>query len=157
MKNLSDGEKDALFPAHTILAGYVGSIAHGTVLESDSPYFTDDIDLMGTCLAAPEVYLGLGKFEQKEVRYKGRFTKYDVITYELRKFFSLLLKGNPNVLELLWLTPHHYVTIAPAGQAILENRHLFVSKQAYHSFAGYASARTRCTTNAQATSRGGKR
>ena len=60
------------------------------------------------------------------------------MVYEIRKFFRLLLKQNPNVVGTLWLQEKDYIHISESGRLILENRNLFVSKAAYHSFIGYA-------------------
>jgi uncharacterized protein len=134
IKNLSDEELNQIIPPNTILLGYVGSISHGTHIPNTNPDSIDDIDLMGIALAEKNVYLGLKKFEQKESKYK----EYDSVVYEIKKFFSLLLKGNPNVLGLLWLNREHYIHIEDAGYRILNDKNIFVSKKAYHSFIGYA-------------------
>jgi predicted nucleotidyltransferase len=136
LSNLSDDETAKIIPQETILLGYVGSIAHGTYIPSTNPNSIDDKDIMGICVAARNVYLGLGKFEQLTIKYK----EWDSVVYEIRKFFNLLLKQNPNVLSLLWLDRQNYIHISEAGQRILDNRELFVSKFAYHSFSGYAHA-----------------
>jgi predicted nucleotidyltransferase len=135
MKGLNKEEKKKIIPSGTILLGYRGSIAHGTyVPSSDKEFGIDDKDIMGICIPELNTYLGFGKFEQKEVKYK----EWDSVVYELRKYFRLLLKSNPNVLSLLWLEPNMYIIRTEIGRQILENRDLFVSKQAYHSFNGYA-------------------
>lgn len=137
MKNLpglSSEETEKVVPPKTIILGYMGSIAHGTHVPSTEPDSIDDRDLMGVCIAPEAVYFGLRKFEQREVKYK----EWDSVVYEIGKFFRLLLKQNPNVLGLLWLSETNYCHVAPAGGLIIENRGLFTSKEAYHSFSGYA-------------------
>jgi predicted nucleotidyltransferase len=134
IKNLSVEETERIIPPNTILLGYTGSISHGTHIPTTNPDCIDDIDLMGVCVGNVSVYLGLGRFEQKEAKYK----EWDSVVYEIRKFFSLLLKGNPNVLGLLWLNDEHYIHQTLAGTRLLASRDLFVSKQAYHAFIGYA-------------------
>lgn len=134
LPGLTFEESEKVLPENIILLGYVGSVAHGTRIPKVNPDSIDDIDLMGISIAPKNVYLGLGNFEQKEVKYK----EYDSVVYEIKKFFSLLLKQNPNVLGLLWLQDENYLFKFPAGQLILDNRNLFISKQAYHSFVGYA-------------------
>ena len=52
--------------------------------------------------------------------------------------FKLLLQSNPNVLCLLWLDDNDYIKVTELGKRIIENRDIFVTKQAYHSFSGYA-------------------
>lgn len=134
MKGLSKEERDLIVPSGTILLGYRGSIAHGMYIPQSDPDSIDDKDIMGICIPELDNYLGFGKFEQKEKMYK----EWDSVVYEIRKFFRLLLKANPNVMSLLWLEPNMYITRTPIGNQILENRELFVSKKAYHSFNGYA-------------------
>lgn len=51
---------------------------------------------------------------------------------------SLLLNCNPNVLSLLWLKDNAIIFQTPLGQRLQENRDIFVTKKAYHSFNGYA-------------------
>ena len=118
---------------HTILLGYRGSISHGTYIPSEREGI-DDKDTIGI-IVPPEKYIyGLSKFEQIEEQKE----EWDTVIYEIRKIFRLLLKANPNVLSLLWLEKNDYIKVTPLGQRIIDNRDLFVSKQAYHSFSGYA-------------------
>lgn len=134
ISGLSHDETNKIIPSNTILLGYMGSISHGTQIPNTNPDCIDDVDMMGVSIATENVYMGLGKFEQKEAKYK----EFDSVVYEIKKFFSLLLKQNPNVLGLLWLQHQNYIYKSPAGQSIIDNRQLFVSKEAYHSFSGYA-------------------
>jgi hypothetical protein len=90
------------------------------------------------------MYLGRGLGETDINKFVG---EWDVVGYELRKFVGLLLKNNPNVLSMLWLEQKHYIDVHPVGQMLLDNRELFVSKKAYHSFTGYAHAQFKKMTN----------
>lgn len=115
-----------------ILAGYAGSIAHGTVADD-----TDDVDIMGVYVGDRRHYLGLKQTEH--VCKVGVAGKYDFALYEIRKYFRLLLKSNPNVLALLWLPDNLYIWRETRfGHALIANRHLFLSKAVYKSFIGYA-------------------
>lgn len=134
VKGLNDKERELIIPQGTVLLGYRGSIAHGMYIPSSDPDSIDDKDIMGVCIPELNNYLGFGHFEQKEKQYK----EWDSVVYEIRKYFRLLLKSNPNVMSLLWLEPNMYITKTEIGRQIVENRYLFVSKQAYHSFNGYA-------------------
>jgi predicted nucleotidyltransferase len=123
-----------VFP-NTIMAGYMGSISHGTYIPKDDPNSIDDIDVMAVCVGPIDQYLGLGHYLQKSYLEQDiwKENEWDCITYELRKFVHLLLKQNPNVLGLLW-TP----LFIQDNDVLVRNRDIFVSKMAYHSFAGYA-------------------
>lgn len=123
-----------IVPEKTILLGYVGSLSHGTYIPKNDPNCIDDIDLLGIAIGPEESYFGLGRFEQKEVKKD----EWDSVVYEIKKAFRLLLGQNPNIMALLWLQEKDYIHISPAGRMILDNRDIFVSKQAYHSFIGYA-------------------
>lgn len=143
LKGLSQEEVLRVTAAGTILLAYRGSIAHGMYVPSDNPNSIDDKDLLGVCVPEERFYFGLGKFEQKEAFYK----EWDAVTYEVRKFCRLLIGQNPNVLGMLWLDPKHYIHVEPEGQLLLDNRHLFVSRSAYHSFTGYAFSQLKRMTH----------
>lgn len=137
--NLADITSAVQIPAGTCLLAYRGSIAHGMYVKPTDPKGIDDVDLMGCVLGAPENYFGLrewGSRGTKEIKQD----RWDCVFYEIRKLVSLLLQGNPNVLSLLWCQPGHYLYRDAAGQALIDNRHLFVGRHVYNAFAGYAHA-----------------
>jgi predicted nucleotidyltransferase len=67
-----------------------------------------------------------------------KYNEWDITVHELRKAVSLLLKGNPNILMLLYLPENAYIHRTDAGYALIENKVLFDGKHVYHSFVGYA-------------------
>jgi len=117
-----------------ILLGYRGSIAHGTYLPKNDPAHTDDKDVMGIAIPPREYYFGLRQFEG----WDKQRDEWDVVIYEFRKMIRLLVKSNPNVLCLLWLEPNHYIIRTETGNVLIDNRHLFLSREIYKSFLGYA-------------------
>ncbi len=134
LKGLSAEETLSCFPYTPILVGYRGSIAHGTYMPNKDPNSIDDKDVQGVTAANIEHYFGLEQFEQKE----SFIREWDIVNYEIRKFFRLLLKCNPNVLSILWLEPVHYIYTSVAGKYMIDQRDIFVSKQIYKSYTGYA-------------------
>jgi len=134
LSGLSEEQTLEIIPERTLLLGYVGSLSHGTYIPKNDPNHIDDKDILGVALGSEEVYYGLKTFEQKEIKKD----EWDSVVYEIKKFFRLLLKQNPNVIGLLWLRPTNYIYISESGQRLIDNRNLFVSKAAYHSFIGYA-------------------
>jgi len=134
IEGLSIAEAEMIVPQRTVLLGYMGSIAHGTYVPSVNPNSIDDKDIMGVCIANERVYFGLGKFEQRETKYK----EWDSVVYEIRKYVSLLLKCNPNVMGLLWLDDGHYIYRSESGDELIASRDIFSSKRAYDAFSGYA-------------------
>ena len=128
-----------------ILAGYMGSISHGTNLHKNDPHHIDDKDVMCIKIHPLGNYFGMG--HKEHFRIQG--SEWDIVGYDIIKYFRLLLKSNPNVIGLLWLRPEHYLHISPLGQRIIDNRNLFASKQAYKSFAGYANGQLHKMTSFQ--------
>jgi predicted nucleotidyltransferase len=120
-----------------VLVGYRGSIAHGLYVPQDDPNSIDDKDIISICIPPKEYYFGLKEFGSRGTKEITQ-NEWDIVVFEFKKFISLLVKGNPNVLSLLWLDKEFYLKITTAGQQLIEQRGLFVNKQVYHSFSGYA-------------------
>jgi uncharacterized protein len=126
---------------HSIIYAYRGSIAHNL---QDGPI--DDIDTMGVCIAPLEYYLGLKRFEQFEKQPTEEDNK-DIVVYDIKKYFNLLLKSNPNVISLLWNHPDMYIHKTELGQKLIDNRSIFSSQQAFKSFYGYAYSQLKKMTH----------
>jgi predicted nucleotidyltransferase len=110
-----------------------GSQAYGLELPES------DLDLRGVCIPPPRFLLGLSDFEQWEQQdHRG-----DTVIYALAKFVRLALACNPNIIKLLHTESPSVLHIDEYGQCLVENRHLFLSKQARHTFAGYAISQLR--------------
>lgn len=134
LKGLSSEEIKALLPDGLTLLTWRGSVAHGTYVPPQAECGIDDKDIMGIYINPISHYLG---FPQKEV-YEKMQGEWDVVCYELRKMFGLLIKSNPNVLSMLWVPQELVIYENWIGREIRKNRDLFSSKKAYHSFSGYA-------------------
>ena len=110
-----------------ILLGLGGSHSYGTN-NADS-----DLDVRGCALNTKSEILTNENFEQ----FVNEET--DTVIYSFNKLISLLSNVNPNTIELLGLKPEHYLYVSPVGQELLDNKKLFLSKKAVHSFGGYAN------------------
>lgn len=137
------------FADKSILMGYRGSQAHGTWRPPTDPTSIDDIDIMAVIVHPKEAYLGFGRQETYERKETDPSTGilWDIVVYDLRHFVRLLVKQNPNVLSMLWLRPNDYAKITTAGQALIYNRGIFISKEAHKSFTGYAYSQLHKMTN----------
>lgn len=91
-----------------------GSRLYGTHTENS------DYDYRGIIIPTKEYFLGLKRFEQYQSTESEDFCFYDI-----RKFFQLALKGNPNILEMLWAP---LIDPTEVGLRIQKNRDLFLSK-----------------------------
>jgi uncharacterized protein len=114
-------EKSIIFKCIT------GSRLYGTAtLESDT-------DVRGVFIPPEKYYFGfLNNVEQVESKTP------DETFWEIRKFFKLCLDNNPNILELLFIPDSHVIETSPAWSRVNENRELFLSTKARHTFSGYA-------------------
>ena len=136
LKGLSPDQVDQLLPEGLISLCWRGSVAAGMYVPNSDPDSIDDKDVMGVYVGPLEHYLGFGRKDVYE-KWEG---EWDCVFFELRKFIGLLLNCNPNVLSLLWLKPNGIIYENALGARLRENRHLFVTRKAYHSFSGYAHA-----------------
>ena len=66
--------------------------------------------------------------------------KEDIKYYELKKFFDLAKDCNPNIIELLFMSQECIHICNYTMKRLIENKSLFVSQKAYHTFSGYAHA-----------------
>lgn len=125
-KNLGD---------NIILLGLGGSHAYGM----ETP--TSDLDVRGIATNSKRNILLAKDFEQVVE------TNTDTTIYSFDKIISLLCSCNPNTIEILGLKPEHYLYLSDAGKLLVENRKLFLSKRAIHSFGGYANSQLRRMEN----------
>jgi predicted nucleotidyltransferase len=122
-----------------ILLAYRGSIAHGTYEPNTKPGSIDDRDLLGVCVPPLEYYYGLKEYGSRGTR-EIVDDPWDIVIYEARKTVSLLAKGNPNVLSLLWLPENLYVKKTDAGETLINNRDAFATRSTFYPFMGYAKS-----------------
>lgn len=112
---------------HILLLGLGGSHAYGTNVEGS------DIDIRGIC--SNTCYEVLGVNADKE-QYAS--SEADAVVYTLRKAIWLIAKCNPAMVEILSCRPEDYLYMSPAGEKLIKNMSLFLSKKAAVTFGGYA-------------------
>ena len=113
-----------------------GSYSHGTNTTKS------DIDIRGVMLEELTDLVGTTSFEQ----YTDPNT--DTVIYSFKKFIDLLSKSNPSILEMLFCERKHYLYVSELGQILLENRKLFLTKNAILTFKGFARSQLNRFENA---------
>lgn len=126
---------DPRLGGNIILLGLGGSHAYGMETENS------DIDVRGIATNTRRNILTGRDFKQVVE------TETDTTVYSLEKIVGLLCECNPNTIEILGLKPEHYLYLSDTGRLLVENRHLFLSKRAIHSFGGYANSQLRRMEN----------
>lgn len=94
-----------------------------------------DVDIRGITLVPKEYILGFNKKFDQLVR-----TDPDAQIFNIKKFFSLSVANNPNMLELLFVEPEDHIFVSKLGQILIDNREHFLSKLVKSSYIGYAKS-----------------
>lgn len=121
-----------------ILLGLGGSYAYNL----NTP--TSDLDVRGSALNSKENILLGTDFNQVVDK------ETDTTIYSFNKIINLLTENNPNIIELLYLHPDHYLYKSKIGQELIDNRDLFISQKCIHAFWGYSDAQARRLDNKSA-------
>jgi uncharacterized protein len=115
---------------HLLMKAIIGSRAYNLNIESS------DTDYRGVYLESDHQIFGLEKAEPSHFPS----SKDDTI-YSLKQFVNLLAKGNPNILELVWLQPEFYEILDPIFEMFfIDCRKMFLSKSVGKSYLGYAKS-----------------
>lgn len=101
-----------------------------------------DVDIRGVAYNTKKNLLGLDDFQQ----FIDKNTDTEI--YSFSKIVTLLLKNNPNILELFGNRNENYIYLSEHGQLLKDNINLFLSQAAIKSFSGYAIAQVRRLQNA---------
>jgi uncharacterized protein len=120
----------------TIILAPTGSYAYGTNTEES------DKDFKGVCIPPIDYYLGLESFNEYNnsggKNFKNTKDDVDVNIIHINKFVKDAMQGVPNNIEILFVRREDYLKITSLGQKLIDNRHLFLSKQIKNKFGGYA-------------------
>ena len=108
-----------------IFKAIVGSQAQGTATPQS------DIDYKGIYMQNTDDLISYGYQEYSEL-------SKDESYYEIKRFMDLLIVANPNAIEILFSPEDCIVVTSPEFKLLYENRHKFLTKKCYGTFAGYA-------------------
>lgn len=76
------------------------------------------------------------EYQQHHIQFNN--AEYDVKIYSIVKFFQLAMHGNPNVIDSLFTPANCVLHIDVVMQRIFMQRNIFLSKQCYERFRGFA-------------------
>ena len=121
---------------NVILLTYGGSYAYGT------NHAGSDIDLRGIAARSRSEILTGEDWEQVVER------ETDTTVYSLDKYIFLAQENNPNTIELLSPdTPYGFAVLTEPGRMLVENNHMFLSRQVERTFGKYADTQLRRLMN----------
>ncbi len=107
-----------------------GSKMYGLSLEGKS-----DLDIGGVFICPPEMLMGLRSQYVEQVSDE----KNDTVFYEFGRWIELLCKSNPTALESLFAPDDCIIgPVHPAVQYVIDHREMFLSKECFKTFYGYA-------------------
>lgn len=112
-------------PNNIVLKGITGSKAYGLDTENS------DTDIKGIFVAPTRDVLKFGSHKETYDHVDP-----DWVYHEVGKFMELAMKGNPTILELLFLDG--YLELTSVGKMLVDNRHKFLSSSIRKSYYGYA-------------------
>lgn len=114
---------------------------------------TSDTDMVGFCIPPKDFIFphlaghifGFGEqpnrfdqWVQHHIEDKEVKRQYDITIYNIVKFFQLCAGCNPNMVDCLFVPLRCITHSTSIGNLVRDNRKLFLSKKAYHTFKGYA-------------------
>lgn len=93
-----------------------------------------DEDYGGIFICRPRDMLGLGINYQEQVSD----AKSDIVYWELKRFIQLACKGNPSVVESLFVPKRCVMFEHPIITELKEHRNKFLTKHTFNAITGYA-------------------
>lgn len=116
-----------------------GSMLHGA--RKAEGY--SDLDILGVFIERPEMKLGTDKQEHWgggtcSDKERNKPEDIDIRLYSLSMYAHLACKGNPTILEFLFVEPASDGNVW--AKLIVPNRHLFLARSHVSSFLGYAQS-----------------
>jgi hypothetical protein len=78
------------------------------------------------------------QYQQHHIIDKEVGKEYDFNIYSIVKYFKLCMENNPNMVDSLFTAQSMVLSQTKIGQMVRDNRKIFLSKKAWHSFKGYA-------------------
>lgn len=102
-----------------------------------------DYDYRGFVVPPFEYLAGLNNFDHRIIRQP------DTVIYSIKRFFQLLILGDPVAYEILFAPETNIIERSDIGGVVLRNRKLFACKRFARRIGGYAQSEWRKVTGTQ--------
>lgn len=102
-----------------------------------------DYDYRGFVVPPFEYIAGLSNFDHRVIR------EPDTVIYSIKRFFQLLILGDPVAYEILFAPETNTIERSDIGGVVLRNRELFACKRFARRIGGYAQSEWRKVTGTQ--------
>ena len=113
---------------NTVYQVITGSTSYGLDREGS------DVDEKAIVILPKKHFFTLGKDFETETMHEPK----DMEFHTLKKTFNMLKNQNPTIKEMIWTPEKFVVKNSKYGQALRDNKQLFLSSKVYDSFGGYA-------------------
>lgn len=140
--------------SNTSMLVITGSVAYGVADTSVKSRLPDN-DVYGFCIPPKKMI-----FNNEEIRGFGTSTpnfdqwqkhgvidpdahggigqEWDFSIFNIVKYFELCRQGNPNMIDTLFVPENCILHCTPVGRLVRDNRKMFISKEVWKKFRGYA-------------------
>lgn len=137
---------------NTPFLAITGSHAYG-VADTSVKNKIPDYDIYGWCVPPKNMVFkhltgailgfgpeppGFNQWQKHRVIDEKANKEFDFQIFSIVKFFELCRQNNPNLIDVLFVPVNCVVHSTNTGNMVKENRHLFLSKQCWPRFKGYA-------------------
>lgn len=118
----------------------VGSVSQNTNLQLGEGASDADLDIRGVIVPPANKVLGLKEWTgwQWQGPAEDGLPSLDVELWSIERFMELALKGNPTVLEWVWLRQEDYLVVTECWKKIDAQKNIFSSKASSQKFLGMA-------------------
>ncbi len=99
---------------------------------------TSDEDIRGIWL--PSIEQALAFSEPKDIVDQDVLNGSDLVMFPIRKFFRLILKGNPNMMDWLFCPEKNIMIMTEEGQTLRDMRGMFIGRHVGERCLKYAQA-----------------
>jgi hypothetical protein len=102
------------------------------------PHLTGKISGFGT---APQNFENFQKHHIMDVdAVGGKGKEWDIQVFSIVRYFELCRQNNPNMVDSLFTPEECVIHCTNVGRMVRDNRHLFLSKESWKKFRGYAQS-----------------